>query len=287
MISYALLEQVEAETWADFVDAASAEAKADLGSRQLRIGGGFALAVPNDPTGFYNAVTGLGFAEPITGSLMRKVIDFYRELGVSRVRFSLAPHALPADWKEICREQNITGGADGWTKLAGDLATIVKQSAAVARLDDGLRVAEVPADRARGWASVMLEGLGQQPGKTVEMGVGLVGRPGWRTFAAFEGDAIVGTACLHIADSVGQDGAGHLFAGETLPPARRRGVQSTLIAVRAQAAYEAGCTWLIGESGAEKPGEHNQSLHNQLRAGLTVQYLKPVWRWEDPERSAG
>jgi hypothetical protein len=276
-ISPALLEQAEAQSWADFEAAASDAAKAALGARELRIGGGVALAVTNDPEDYWSVTTGLGFAEPVTGALMRRIVEFYREQDVSGARIAIAPDVLPPDWSDICAELNITSSGAARVKLASDLGTVADRSRSAARLDTGLRVAEVTADRAREWAEVMRRGFGHQPGPMVEMGVGVVGRPGWRAFAVFEGDAIVGTGCLHIYGA-----AGHLFAGETLPHARRRGAQSALIAARAAAAGEAGCTWLVGEAVAEKPGEHNPSLHNQLRAGLTARYRRPMWRWQEP-----
>jgi hypothetical protein len=277
-ISPALLEQAEAESWADFEAAASGAAKAALGTRQLRIGGGVALAVPNDTEGFWSTTVGLGFAEPITGALMRRIVQFYRDQGMSGVRMRIAPHVLPPTWGDICAELNITASRAASVKLAGELYEVADRSRAAAHLDTGLRVAEVPAERAREWAEVMWKGLGQRlGGPQVEMGVGVVGRPGWRTFAVFEGNAIVGTGSLHIYDAVG-----HLFGGATLPHARRRGAQSALIAARAAAGREAGCTFLVGETAAEKLGEHNPSLHNQLRAGLTARYRRPVWRWQEP-----
>jgi hypothetical protein len=55
-----------------------------------------------------------------------------------------------------------------------------------------------------------------------------------------------------------------MFGAATVPHGRRRGAQSALLAVRAQAAHNAGCRWLVAETGAEGPGEHNASLHNVL-----------------------
>jgi hypothetical protein len=74
---------------------------------------------------------------------------------------------------------------------------------------------------------------------------------------------------------------GLLFGCATLPPARRRGAQSALIAARVAAAREAGCDWVIADTAAERPGEDNSSLHNMLRAGLSVQYVRRVWTWGD------
>ena len=87
------LEQVEAETFADYEAAAPAEAQAALGTRLLRVGGGVALAMPNDPTGFWSKLIGLGFEEPITAELLEPVFELYREQGMSSVTLQFAPQA--------------------------------------------------------------------------------------------------------------------------------------------------------------------------------------------------
>jgi len=277
-ISPALIEQAEAESYADFEAAASPAARAALGTRQLRTGGGVALAVPNDPSGFWSKTIGLGFAEPVSARLLEQVIGFYREQAMSAVTLQIAPHVLPPDWKDICASLNISDGGSAWVKLVGGLDTVVPLSrAAAAGLDPGLRVGKVTAPGAREWAQVMFDVFGLPAGPQLEMAIGCVGRPGWQTFAVFEGSAIVATASVHI-----YEGAGHLFGGATLPRARGRGAQSALIAARAAAAQEAGCAWLIGETGAEAPGEHNTSLHNMLRAGMTARYERKNWKWRSP-----
>jgi hypothetical protein len=280
-ISPALIEQAEGESYADFEAAAPAAARAALGTRQLRIGGGVALAMPNDPSGFWSKTLGLGFAEPVTARLLDQVIGFYREQAMSAATLQIAPEVLPTDWPDICASLNICGAGSAWVKLVGDLDTVVPLSrTAAARLDAGLRVAEVTAPQAREWAQVMFRVFSLPAEPQLEMAIGCVGRPGWHTFAVFDGSAIVATASLHIFG-----GAGHLFGGATLPRARGRGAQSALIAARAVAAQEAGCAWLIGETGAEAPGEHNSSLHNMLRAGMNARYQRKNWKWRSSAAS--
>jgi GNAT superfamily N-acetyltransferase len=275
-ISSALIEQAEAETYADFEAAAPAATRAVLGTRQLRIGGGIALAMPHDPSGFWSKTLGLGFSEPVTAELLERVIDFYREQGMSAMTLPLAPRVLPPDWPDICAKLNISGPRSAWVKLVGDLRTVTASGHA-ARLDAGLRMATITAGEAREWAEMMWRVFGLPAEHQVEMGVGSVGRPGWRSFAVFEGSTIVAAASLHIFKDTG-----HLFGAATLPSARGRGAQSALIAARAVAAREAGCAWLIGETGAEGPGEHNASLHNMLRAGMTARYHRQNWAWHAP-----
>lgn len=276
-------ERVEAESYAAFEDNASAAAKAALGMRQLRIGGGVALAVPVDPTGYWSRAVGLGFTEPITGELLEQVIDFYREQGMSATSLPIAPRVVPPDWDDIRAKLNISEPATAWVKLGGDLAimaeTVTLQGGAPAYLDRGLRLETVTADRAREWATMTWEVFfGSAIEHQVEMGVGSVGSRGWQMFAVLDGDDIVAGGGLHVVG-----GAAHLFGGATMPHARRRGAQSALIAARVLAAQAAGCDWLVAEAVAEGPGEHNPSLHNMLRAGMSARYERPNWTWRAPE----
>lgn len=287
----ALIEQVEAEAFADFEEAVPEPARTALGPRQLRIGGGVALAMPGDASGYWSNTLGLGFDEPVTAGLVARVVEFYHEQGMPTASLAFAPQVLPTYWPDICARLNIDRAASTDVKLVGDLEAVVERTSAT-RLDPGLRVVRVDADLARQWARLTLEVFGLPIEHQVEMLMATVGRPGWHSFAVIE-DGVAGDGA--VGDGAATDGAivagaslyvhggvGALFAGATLPRARRRGAQSALIAARARAALDAGCSWLIAGAAAEGPGEHNSSLHNQLRAGLCVRYARPDWTWHGP-----
>jgi hypothetical protein len=271
----ALMERVESESWADYQPADGAL----LGTTLLRIGGGVALAAPDDLSGASNRVMGIGFDEPVTAELLERIIAFYREQGKVIAMLMIAPQALPADWPAMCKALNICAGRSAIVKLSGEahaVAMATKQNAAASPLDPGLRVAPVPAAQVREWATTMQQGFGRDDPRVIQMSAGLAEAPCWQLFGVFEGDAVVATGSLRVAGEVG-----HLFGGSTLSGSRGRGAQSALIATRAAAAQEAGCEWLIGEAGAEHPGQHNSSLHNQLRAGLTERYRRQTWVWRE------
>lgn len=272
-IPAALIEQVEAEGYAEFTAAASAAARTALGTQQLRIGGGVALALPNDPSGFFSKTIGLGFDEPVTGQLVERVIAFYRARGMPSAKLLLAPEALPPDWSQVCAKLGLREDPPGVLKLVGNLRTMSDRAAPV-RLDVGLRVVPVEPDQAREWALVMFEAFGLPLDPHHEMPVGVHGKPGWHSFAVMEGDAIIAAASLYVRGR-----AADLFGGATLPRARRRGAQSALIAARIMAARSAGCDWLVGDTAPENAGERNSSLRNMQRAGLEICYLRQSWTW--------
>jgi len=186
----------------------------------------------------------------------------------------IAPQVLPPDWAALGERFGLADTGSAIVKLAGEARAVADQSKAASHLDRGLRVGPVPASRAGEWGQAMRMGFGRDDPRWAQQSAGLCGLPGWQLFAVYEDDDIVATGSLRIDGTVG-----HLFGGATLPPARNRGAQSALIAARAAAATEAGCAWVIAEAVAEKPGQHNPSLHNQLRAGLTARYQRQNWIW--------
>jgi GNAT superfamily N-acetyltransferase len=264
------MESVESESWADYLLAG----RQVLGTRALWVGGGVALEVPGDPSGSLNRVMGIGWDKPVSAGLLERIIGFYREAGAPSTVLMLAPQVLPADWAALSQPFGIADAGFAIVKLSGQARAVADRSKAASHLADGLRIGPVPASRAEEWGEAMRLGFGDDDPRRAQQSAGLSGLPGWRLFAVYEGDDIVATGSLRVDGAVG-----HLFGGATLPSARNRGAQSALIAARAAAAAEAGCAWVIAEAFAEKPGERNPSLHNQLRAGLTVRYQRGNWIW--------
>jgi len=264
------MESVESESWADYLLAGSRV----LGTRALWVGGGVALEVPGDPSGSLNRTTSIGWDKPVSAALLERIIGFYRETGAPSTILMIAPQVLPPDWAALRERFGIVGTESAIVKLSGEARAVADRSKAAHHLDRGLRVGPVPASRADEWGRAMRLGFGDDDPRRGQQSAGLFGLPCWRLFAVYDGDDIVATGSLRVDGTVG-----HLFGGATLPSARNRGAQSALIAARAAAAVEAGCAWVIAEAVAEKPGQHNPSLHNQLRAGLTARYHRENWIW--------
>jgi GNAT superfamily N-acetyltransferase len=268
-----LAERSEAEALHDFETGAPARARAALGMETLRVGGGVALSMRGDPTQFWSKGLGFGFDEPITAGLMGRICDFYRSQRPPVATLQLAPSVLPADWDEICAKEKITAGS-AWVKLVSDVETALARIEEHAPLAPSLRVGPVTTADASEWASVMMRVFNMPGQHLAEMTAESAGRPGWHPYAVWQGEEIVATATMHVHEDAAQ-----FFGGATLPSARRRGAQTALLAARAKAAHAAGCRWLVAETGAPQPGEHNSSLHNMLRTGFNVLYERRNWIW--------
>ncbi|WP_405587772.1 GNAT family N-acetyltransferase [Streptomyces sp. NBC_01190] len=268
-----LAEQTEIRAYADFVTGAPAPVREELGVGSRQVGSALALAIRADPSHFFNRAGGFGAGEPITADALAEVCDFYRERGVPQGAFMVAPPLLPPDWASIAAKLNLTGGGR-YAKLGCATETVLSAADGVAALGPGLRVGPVERDQATKWATVMMTTFGFALPGMIDMAASSVGRPNWRQYAVWEENRIIAVGSVFLNGDCAD-----MFGGATLPESRGRGAQSALLTARARAARAAGCRWLVAETGAEGPGDHNTSLHNMMRAGFEPLYERTSWLW--------
>ncbi|MFK3981752.1 GNAT family N-acetyltransferase [Micromonospora sp. NPDC050397] len=267
-----IAELTEAELNLKCVTLMSERGRAARGMTGGRIGGGVSLVTRSDPSGgYWNKTLGLGFTEPVTEKLIGEVIDFHREQGSPSARLQIAPEVLPADWDDICSAYGLTP-AEQLVKLA-------------CRIEDfkpggtDLRVGPVGVEDAEQWAKLLFDIFGMPEHFDSIFAAGV--RSGeFLAFAAWDGDEMVAGANLYLNGEVAS-----LNSGATRESHRRRGLQTALVAARAEAAAAAGCRWLVSETGKPAEGTSNPSLNNMIRSGLTPLYDRRSWVWQ-PENAA-
>ncbi|TKK81171.1 GNAT family N-acetyltransferase [Herbidospora galbida] len=262
----ALAEGAEAEFMYLYQSGAPSSVRTELGVTTTRIGGGVALSMRDDPTNFWSKALGFGFEEPVTHALVDRILDFYRGEGSDGATLQIAPSVLPSNWDDIRTRHHLREGG-----------RIVKLWCPIDVFSPGatdLRVGPVTPEDAREWASVVLRGFGMPEKGIAEMLVAGVEHPSTRPFAAWDGDRMVAGANLFLHGEVGS-----LNTGATLPEYRNRGAQSALLAIRAKEAANAGCRWLVAETGQPAEGQVNPSLNNMIRSGLRPLYTRQNWLW--------
>ncbi|GII52645.1 hypothetical protein Pth03_10340 [Planotetraspora thailandica] len=269
----ALAESAEAEFMYQYESNVPPSTASALGITTSRIGGGVAMSMRHDPTGYWSKALGFGFDEPVTDDLIGRVLDFYRSEGSKGAVIQIAPSVLPPNWPEIARTHGLQPGGH-IAKLGAPIEAVVPAG------ETRLRIEPVGAGDARMWASAILKAFGMPEEGIAEMLVASVGHPHFRPYAAWEGDQIIGGGNLYVHGEVGS-----LNTGSTLPDHRNRGAQSALIAARAKEAASAGCRWLVAETGQPSDGESNPSLNNMLRAGLQQLYTRQNWIWRPGDTS--
>lgn len=269
-VPIALAEQAEINAYADFVTGAPAPLREMLGVGSLELGGSArAIAIRDEPSTFFNRAGGFGASSPIDGELVARVLDFYRGQGVPLGRFMIAPRALPSDWASIVERFALTESTR-YVKLGCDIETVMSRVGSA--LDPGLRIGPVEPRHAPEWAEVMTTTFGLTTPGMAEMARACVGRRDWRQFAVWAGERIVAVGSIFVNGECAD-----MFGGATVEQWRGRGAQSALLAARVRAAQDAGCRWLVAETGAEKPGDRNTSLRNMLNIGFEPLYERVTW----------
>jgi GNAT superfamily N-acetyltransferase len=264
---YALAECSEAEAMLRLLSETPPQLKHDLGIASARIGGGVVLSMRHNAGGYASRALGLGVVEPVSRGLIAQVCGFYLSQGSPGAVLQIAPPFLPPDWDVICASHDLVPGAV-WVKVAC-AATMCKPA------ETKLQARSVGAGQAAEWASVILRGFGvPDEGGLSDMLGAAVGRGGFRAFAAWDGSEMVSAAFMYL-----NGGTAHLSVAATLPSHRGQGAQSALVALRAQAAAEVGCRWLIAEAERPADGTPNPSLDNVLRMGFTPLYARQDWNW--------
>jgi GNAT superfamily N-acetyltransferase len=268
-----LAEATEAEFVRSKVSAAPPETAASLGIATGRIGGGWAVAMRNDPVEYWNKALGIGVGTPISAELVDVVAEFYRSREIPMAVIQIAPAHLPVDWDDIRLRHGLVAGAP-WVKLGAAVDELKPDGSPHPTVE---AVGEADADE---WAEVTLRGLGTYEDRLLRMVSAGAPAAGFHPFAVRENGRFIAGATLFVNGTVGS-----LNATGTLPRHRRKGAQRALIAARVEAARRIGCRWVIAEAALPAAGEVNPSLRNLERIGLRRLYVRQNWIWRNPARA--
>lgn len=259
-----LLEQGEAEYFRRFLGGAPESVRVERGISTEQFEGGMAAAMRVDPSGYWTKAMGFGFESPVDEPLVAEIVRFFVAAGKEAGIIALAPATLPEDWEAICERHGL---ASAWSiaKFACPIEDFVAGST-------DLEVRQLSVDDVPGWARIIREAMGMPEPDLTPMLIATIEDPLAKVFGAWDGDLLVGTGAVHLLGEVAS-----LNTGGTLASHRGRGVQSAIIAARAEAAAAHGCRLLTAETGAESPD--NASYRNLVRAGFTHHYDRMNWRW--------
>lgn len=108
MLTFDRIERLEAEAGFAAFNTAPERVKQKFGLGSARIGGAVVLVTRKEPDGGRNTVTALCVDQPLGSGLIDKLIDFFRDAGVTRATFKVAVPALPADADHIRHVHGLT-----------------------------------------------------------------------------------------------------------------------------------------------------------------------------------
>jgi hypothetical protein len=176
---------------------------------------------------------------------------------------------VDGDWERLLRQRGVTPSGT-WVKFAGP-STLTPSVAT------DLRVDVLGPEYGQAFARIMCLGFGMPMDSPLPewfAGIPAQREHGFTTYGAWDGDQLVATGTLFVANGIGT-----LSGAATLPGHRGRGAQGALMVRRMRDAAERGCAWVSAETGSETPEQPNPSLHNMRRLGLTELYERRNWIW--------
>jgi hypothetical protein len=266
------IEFIEAEAWAQRVEALPAQLKGRLGTRVRRFGRAVALATPGADAAAVNRTIGLGLDQPLDDALLSDVNAFFRDAGVPRWVIECSPSAsIPGGPDTLIRQ----GGAlrTPTVKLIGEL-----RHTPLVESESSLSVAEVDRKAADIFRSIV--GAAYAMPELVEHDlVSTLGHDGWHYYLAFDDGRPIAGAAMYVRNEAAWFGV----AG-TSSDARNRGAQTALLSRRLADARKLRCAWVTAETSPDTAERPNPSYRNMLRAGLRVAYLRDKYIFERTPR---
>jgi hypothetical protein len=251
-----IVEFGEAEAYADMLAAAPPE----LGCHVERIGSAIILMMPSFPITLFNRVLCLGLNEPATESMLIDIENRYQQANIKAYAVQIGSVFQPPELPHWLGAHHFASGQN-WVKMIRPPDTSIT-------IPTSLRIEQITPDRAKDFGQVTPQAFGMPPFLTPWM-IALVGRIGWLHYVAYDNDTPVAAGAIYIHGEIGW-----LGIGGTLPTYRNRGAQGALMACRIRAASDAGCQWIITETGEDTPQNRNPSYHNMVRTGFDLAYQR-------------
>jgi len=256
------LEAIERQACRDIVASAPAAWADRAGLRHERLGSADLFLLAAVPIGHFNRLVGLGVETPASEAMLDSALARFAAADIGEFFIHLSPGAQPAALPGWLAARGLVPHRRAWAKLWRDDSPPPTNPTT-------LRIAEVGPDRAADFALAACEGLGLPPALR-PWRAALVGRPGWRTYVAYDGSVPAASGALYC-----RDGVGWLGVGATIPAWRRKGAQGALISRRVADAIAAGCRDIVADTTEPAPGEPSPAYANMLRNGFRVAYSRP------------
>jgi hypothetical protein len=220
-----------------------------------------ALVAPQIDILLFNRVIGLGLRTDATQELVESLAERYRAAGLKSYGFQLSPNARPRELVSWIEKTGLRKN-DSWSKMYRDASPLDP-----VRTD--LRIQQIDSEHADVFGVTACQGFGIPIARSALL-TGTIGAPGWMHYIAWDGDTPAAIAAMRVEGNVGW-----LGIAATLPAFRNRGAQGALMSRRILDGIDAGCEWLVTETGTETPARPNPSYHNMIRTGFKLAYERP------------
>jgi GNAT superfamily N-acetyltransferase len=219
----------------------------------------------------FNRAMGAGVLGFTTRDEIRELAERFAREGSPRAFIQVTPGAAPAQIRDWL-------AAEGFV-LHNRWARLWRSTDAPPPPNGGVRIERVGRERAETFGKIFAAGF-KLEGPVVDWTAGLVGLPRWRHYLAYLGDEPVGTAAMMPDDRFAWFGS-----AATLETARRKGVQSALLAHRLTEAARLGCAYAVLETAEDLPDKPAPSFRNTTRLGFQLAYHRENWMRSHPVKA--
>jgi hypothetical protein len=253
-----LLEDTEARVFADLYAACPADVAAEIGLSCRELAGATVLSLRGVPYPMFNRVIALGLHQPVGEQTVDQLIELYRAGGMQHFYLHLSPTLRGGQVEQWLVGRGFNPMSH-WSKLRRD-------NSPTSATPTTLQIRQVTEAERQRFGETVCRGYGLPVLLAPWFGA-LVSRSGWRCYLAWDDDAPVAAAALHVLGKIAW-----LGLTSTLPSHRRRGGQSALMVARINDAITAGCTDIVTEAGSRTLADRSPALDNMLRAGFAIEY---------------
>ena len=183
-------EMAEARDWGDMFAATAEQPGNPMGAHVETPGDGVVFALTALDTFLCNRALGIGVARRAIQSDVDAAVGFVDRLGRTDTAAPLSPHATPPDLRVWFEERGYVPSRN-WVKLWHDLRALPTAST-------DLRIELVGPEWAGDFARIsVVEAYGFPP-EIAPAVWATMGRPGWRHYLGFDGDAPVSSGAMRI-----------------------------------------------------------------------------------------
>ena len=228
------------------------------------IAGSFAGALPELDILAMNRVIGLGLDRRVTMRDIEDIIFFYKRTGSKRFFIQLSPYAH-ISLSELLQKKGFRHH-NNWVKLLRQAEIPLPEVAG------NCNVVPIGASEGESYGRIIHDSFDWNDDRLAELLSTSVGLPGYRHYLVKLGDKPIAAGAMHIMN----DYASMAFAG-TLPEYRGAGAQSLLLHTRISEAVQAGCKFIVSETGEEQADKPVASYRNMRRFGFEIAYLRQNW----------
>jgi len=256
------LELTEALAWTELHQGQSLATKQALGVAVRHYGSATALFTSGIDELAVNRVIGVGLDAGDYDAGLHQIISDYRAAGCRRMLVQIAPVSANA--------ARVQGALRDWgpreVRPTVKLYRRATPECPAGMIESSIQVVQIDAASARLFEQTVARELGI-PAPLRSMTASTAGHPNWRHYLALANGTPIAGAALYTHDDTAWFGL-----AATLPHARGRGAQSTLLVKRIHDAFDAGCTWVTADTLAETLQSPNTSLRNMRRLGFEIAY---------------